>query len=192
MLFTLPNFEHTPPTPDAPNVRKREKRPVKLLNFKSYGHFAKDFPGIDPGFDYHIINQGTWSMHEFLIFLLREFTGPANLYITTWSINESVIQTMVGAKQEGMIKDIHFLFDFRVKKYRPAAFHLADKNFNVLLTSCHAKVTVIRGEYMDITILGSANYTRNNRIEAMILMPGKNDATQHQKWITDKFNSAKS
>jgi hypothetical protein len=169
-------------------VRKREKRPYQLLNFESYAQFSRMFEALDQNTDYHIINYGTWSMHEFLIFLLKNYTGPAELWITTWSINENVVQTLVGCKNEGLIKNIHFLFDYRVKKYRPAAWFLASQQFNCVLTSCHAKVTVIVGEKMSITIVGSANYNRNNRIEVMILMPGTDEANQHKNWISSRIS----
>ncbi len=191
MLFNTSEISSVPSSAEMAPVRKREKRPYQMLNFESYSQFSKNFTAIEPGFDYHIINFGTWSMHEFLLFLIKKFTGTAELWVTTWSINENVVQTLVAARNEGFIKQIHFLFDYRVKKYRPAAWFLANANFNCLLTSCHAKVTVIRGEKMDITIVGSANYNRNNRIEAMILIPGKHEAEQHQNWISNRIAATK-
>lgn len=178
-----------PPEESNSNVKQKPKRPWLMVSFESYAKFAQDFSTISPDCDYHIINHGSWSMHEFLLFLINKFTGPASLWITTWSISEKVIQQLVAAKMSGNIVSINFLFDYRVKKYRPAAYYLAEKHFNCRLTSCHAKVTVIKGEKMDLTIVGSANYTRNNRIEVMILMPGTDEAEKHSKWINNRITA---
>lgn len=190
MLFNTTDINEAP-VQDQENIIEHKKRAFDLLCFESYSKFAKEFPEIKPDHDYHIINYGTWSMHELVLYLVNRFCGPSELWVTTWSINENVVQSLVSAKTDGKITDIHFLFDYRVKKYRPGAWYLAQQHFDCVLTSCHAKVTVIQGQNMSLTILGSANYNRNNRIEAMILMPGNNEATNHKTWIANRIAHAK-
>jgi hypothetical protein len=48
---------------------------------------------------------------------------------------------------------------------------------------CHAKVTVIENDEWGISIVGSANYTRNPRIEAGVLFTCRNVAVFERDWI---------
>lgn len=189
-LFSLSDLEQATEAPAHTRVLHRRKRPAPVIACDGYRSIGQAITGMDPHRNYVVINYGVWSMLHLLLYLVRTFTGKAEVWITTWSINEDVIKQLVMTREQELIGQIHFLFDYRVKKYRPGAYFLAEKNFDTRITSCHAKVTVIRGEKMDVTVLGSANYTRNNRIEAMMIIPGKQEADDHQRWIDERLRLA--
>lgn len=113
----------------------------------------------------HVASRGAFSMHQ-LAFHILSLTGPAALFATTWAINEDVVSLLLGARQQGLVTDIHFLFDWRVRKYKPKAYALASANFRTHIVSLHAKVCVIENEQHSVAVVGSANWTRNSKIEA--------------------------
>lgn len=135
------------------------------------------------------MSDGKWSMIHLLLRILQA-TGPAEIWATTWSANEDSIRSLIDLHQSGYFTRLNFLFDFRVRKYRPAAYFLAKNHFNSRIASCHAKVTVISNEIWNIAIIGSPNYTRNDRIEAAVIFENKEIADFHKNWISKKMELA--
>jgi hypothetical protein len=113
----------------------------------------------------HVASCGAFSMHQLAFYVLK-VVGPARLYATTWAINEDVASMLLRAQQEGLLRSVTFLFDWRVRKYKPKAYALAAKNFTTHVTSLHAKVCVLEGEQRSVCVVGSANWTRNSKMEA--------------------------
>ncbi|RYY69346.1 MAG: hypothetical protein EOO13_09805 [Chitinophagaceae bacterium] len=124
-----------------------------------------------------------WSMHELLFYILTK-TGPAEVYIATWSMSENASRSILQMIESGMITRLSGVIDFRTKNRHPAAFQLAASIFSRMrLYSNHAKVTVIENENWSITITGSANYTNNPRAEAGVILPFKTSAEHNKAWI---------
>lgn len=158
--------------------------------------FSDDFkkviealPVLEPEKIYHLSNDGVWSMHQ-LVFHIVSLIGKADMYATSWSISEDVIKSIFEGYKSGLLTSVNFLFDYRVKKYRPKAYFFAKSNFNTRVLSCHAKVTVLMNDKYAVWIVGSANYTRNNRIEVCVLGSDRNTAEFHKNWILHKMNEA--
>lgn len=156
---------------------------------ENYLELAKGIPELIPGQTYHLVSLGRWSMHHMLFHILK-ITGPADVYATTWSISEDVVRHLVEGLTQGLIKSMNFIFDYRVRKYKPAAYFLAKQHFTSRVTSCHAKVTIIKNDSFDISIIGSANYTRNDRIEVGVIFTDKQTSEFHKNWITQELLSA--
>jgi hypothetical protein len=156
---------------------------------ENYKQLNESLSGIVPGETYHLVSLGRWSMHHLLFHLLK-ITGPAMVYATTWSISEDVVRHLVEARNQGLIKEMSFIYDYRVRKYKPAAYFLSKEHFTSKVTSCHAKVTILESETHSLTIIGSANYTRNDRIEVGVIFTDKETATFHKNWITTELQNA--
>jgi len=138
----------------------------------------------------HYASMGEWSMHD-LLFHLLEQTGPASVYISTWSLSENSIRQLLQKINDGIILKLYGVFDWRVKIRRPEAFQLARYNISdIRLTTTHAKVTVIENGKWNIAIEGSANYTNNPRIEAGVISCNKIAADFHKKWMLEKLNKS--
>ena len=138
----------------------------------------------------HYASIGEWSMHNLLFHLLNK-TGPANVFISTWSVSEDAVRQIIDKIKTGFILNIKAVFDWRVKLRRPEAFELAKFNIaDIRLTTCHAKVTIIQNENWDIVVVGSANYTNNPRIEAGVISCDKTAAEFHKSWMTEELNQA--
>ncbi len=135
----------------------------------------------------HYVSLAEWSMHDLLFHLLRQ-TGPADVYVATWSVSEDAVRQLIAKVNDGSIRKISGVFDWRVKLRNPEALALAKFNIaDIRLTTCHAKVTVIENDHWSIVIVGSANYTNNPRIEAGVISCDKTAAEFHKTWMLEEL-----
>jgi hypothetical protein len=137
-----------------------------------------------PGRNIHFACMVEWSMHELLDYILQR-TGPAVVYIATWSISEEGARYLTDLTEKGLITELHGLFDFRSTNRHPEAFHLAKQSVSRLrLYPCHAKVTLIINDKWQIAVNGSANYTNKKRIESGVISINNGVAEQHRDtWL---------
>ena len=138
----------------------------------------------------HFVTKGHWSSHELLTSLLA-VSGPANVSLTSWGLTEDPVRQLVALRSEGQIKELTMLIDRRIMVHCPTAYHLAKANIPRLrLINIHAKVIVVRSADWNITLITSANFTRNKRIEVGVISEDKTLAALHEGWIHEEFDGA--
>jgi hypothetical protein len=129
------------------------------------------------------VSLGDWSTHDLLFFLLEQ-TGPARVWFTTWAISEYAIRQLYQFVEHGMILQLKGIFDYRNGVRKPAELQFLQQiTTEIKPAKCHAKVTVIENDNWGISIVGSANFTRNPRIEAGVLFTCRNVAEFEKNWI---------
>ncbi|MCP5136573.1 MAG: hypothetical protein H6981_07225 [Gammaproteobacteria bacterium] len=139
----------------------------------------------------HYASMGDWSTHD-LVFHLLDQIGPAELHLATWSMTPDPIAQLIRMMDEGRLTAVHALLDWRIKVRGPEVLAMAKHRLaRVAVASCHAKVTVLRNADWRIAIVGSANYTRNPRIEAGIITTAPAVAEFHQAWIDAEIRGGK-
>jgi hypothetical protein len=152
---------------------------------------ADVFPEIKPGHSYHYASAGLWSVHDLLFYLLHQ-TGPADVWIATWSMTEDSCRMLVQGLEAGLIRSLRLLIDARVIRRNTAAYNFVKNHADqVRITANHAKVTVIENEAWAIAINGSPNYTNNPRIEAGVVTENRLVARAHKSWIEAEMAKAK-
>jgi hypothetical protein len=135
------------------------------------------------------VSLGDWSTHDLLFFLLEQ-TGPARVYFTTWAISEYAIRQLYNLIEQGMILELKGIFDYRNGIRKPAELQFLENiSTEIKPAKCHAKVTVLENDYWGISIIGSANYTRNPRIEAGVLFTLKEVAAFERNWIERELSN---
>lgn len=130
----------------------------------------------------HIPSLGAWSMHDVLAYILRQ-TGPANVWITSWTITEEPVRMLLELMDRGTILQLKALFSERVEAMNPSAHQLARFNLQVKLAKLHAKCIVVLNEQWGVTVNGSANFTRNPRIEKYVICTHRGVAEYERDWI---------
>lgn len=154
---------------------------------KEAAELISTFQNLQPDQNYHYSTAGAWSLHD-MIALASEKIGPAKLYLSTWTITEEPMRVLFGLIQKGLIEELNCLFDYRIEKRKAEAFQFAQVNASkIKLVKIHAKVAVLINEEWAITILGSANLTKNPRIEAGVLSSSLEVAEFHRNWITNEI-----
>lgn len=142
------------------------------------------------GHSTHYVSDGDWSMHDLVIELLKTYKH-SDLWITTYALRETPVRQLILAQDRGDILSVNMLIDYRAKMRTPEVFQLASQNMNrIHLTSIHAKVCVIRSAHGCVTVVGSANWTSNPRIEAGIVSLDPEVAAFHIDWIEKVMDNA--
>lgn len=138
---------------------------------------------------YQYCTAGAWSLHEQIAAICQKI-GPSRLFLTTWTITEEPMRVLFHLINQGLIEELHCIFDYRIEKQKAEAFQLAKVNSSrIKLTKIHAKVAVLVNDQWAVTILGSANLTKNPRIEAGIITTCRETADFHISWIVNEIEN---
>lgn len=137
--------------------------------------------------DIEIISDGAFSLHQLVKYIISILPQPCNIYATTWATTETIVSTLINMKRSNMIDNCYFLFDHRVMRYRPNAYILFKENFNCKILSIHAKICVIESKDVSIRIVGSGNWTRNNKIEVYSISSDREICNHYKDYITNEL-----
>lgn len=139
--------------------------------------------------EFHFVCDGSWSTHDLMIKLM-EIYAPCRVWMTTYSITEFPARILAGFVQKNMISELNVLMDYRAKDRYPAVQQLMSNISTIRLTPIHAKVLILENDQQGITLLGSANWTTNKRIEAGVFDRSPHVRNFHKEWILKKMNNA--
>ena len=156
---------------------------------KTQSKIAETLSGFDlkDGSSVHFYSNGTWSMHDLLFYFLKK-TPAAKVYLTTWAISEIAMRQLYTFLKDGLISELYAIIDYRNTSRKPAELEFIKQNATkIQLSKCHAKVTVIDHPDRCITIVTSANYTRNPRLEAGVITVGRQVGDFHKEWIIEEL-----
>lgn len=137
---------------------------------------------IVPNEHIHVPSMGAWSMHHLMAFILAH-TGPADVWFTTWTIAEEAVRIMLQDFEAGNIRQLRALLSERTEAMNPKAHQLVRFNIDVRFTKIHAKSLVVMNKDHAVTVGGSANFTRNPRIEKYIICTHREVAEHEVEWI---------
>ncbi len=159
----------------------------KVILAKESGQLVKMIEELDQECNYHFSTAGAWSLHDIIAQVCQKI-GTSRLFLSTWTITEEPMRVLFQLIQEGRISELNCLFDYRIEKRKAEAFQLAQVNAaRVKLTKVHAKVAVLIADHWAVSIIGSANLTKNPRIEAGVLSTCREVAEFHSGWITNEI-----
>lgn len=137
----------------------------------------------------HVPSFASWSMHDVLAHIVAQ-TGPADVWITSWTITELPVRRILELVDQGAIRSLRMLLSERVEAMNPAAHQLARFNMDVRLTKIHAKCIVVLNDEWGITVSGSANLTTNPRIEKYVICTHRSAALDELAWIDQVLDGA--
>ena len=125
---------------------------------------------IDPGIDKHFYSKGAFNLIQLVLYLLKQ-TGPAHVFISSYSISEDSLSTLLRYRDKGDILSIRFLIDNRVRTISPKPFDFLVTSFPGCYRCCalHAKVALIYNDTYTLSVVGSQNATHNPKLERGII-----------------------
>lgn len=123
---------------------------------------------LHPGAEKHYYSHGNFNLMRLVFYLLKQ-TGPAHVFLTTYSISQATLEGIQLRVHNGTIQSIRFLIDNRVRVMSPKPFQYMSENFNYRCISLHAKVALIENEDWKISIITSQNATDNPKLERGII-----------------------
>ncbi len=159
-------------SPNAEALRIALENPL-LVEGKSLKQLRTVIRAIAQGDTLVFATNGQWSSHELLRHCLQS-TGPAKVALTTWAVTEDPLRMIHQLINSGQITEFSCVFDYRTQKRKPEALQFAQSiKAQVKLTHCHAKILVIQNDTWSITVVSSANFTNNPRLEAGTIFTSK-------------------
>jgi hypothetical protein len=136
------------------------------------------------------ITDGTWSLYELIGYLLT-YTGPADVFLTSFSISDDSLRYLLALKEQGQIKHLKGLFDSSLRKTKTPLLYFAQSVFDAFrLTLNHSKLVLFAGEKMHLTVFASANLGRNRRIEAGFLDARPATFNQMHNKLSELYSNA--
>jgi len=137
----------------------------------------------------HYVTEGAWS-HWQLIDALINYLGTCSMLASSYAMSENAVRMLSGLKDSGKLKNLQCVIDNRIETRTAGSLQLlrnvADR---LCLTACHAKVTVLFNDQVMISVIGSANYTENKRIEVGMVTTDNVVAQIHSDWILQTLNT---
>ena len=175
-----------PADPESKQPEAVEASGASLYFTSETALVTKHLGKITQGQDKHFWSFGNFNMMK-LIFWVLEQTGPAEILMSTYSISPKTIQGIINRREKGLIRDIRFLVDNRVRSLSPKPFAFLIENFEYRCISIHAKVACIWNEHWQITIISSQNATDNPKMERGVIYTGFDIFNFDKKVLEDAF-----
>lgn len=192
MLYTFSPQEAAPPAPaELPTAGKvcasdfadrSEMVATMLLSPKGLGQIL-------PGQEKHFYSKGAFNLVQLVLYLLRQ-TGPAHVFLSSYSIAEDSLQALRRREEAGEILSIRFLIDNRVRTISPKPFDYLATAFEGKYRCCalHAKVALIWNDAWHIAVVTSMNATHNPKLERGIIYTSKDIFDFDLKTLNDEFD----
>jgi len=141
----------------------------------------------------HIVGltMGKFSLIDMIHSILKK-TGPADLYIATWSAGIKDAHQVKWMLDTSLIRSVRLLTDHsyvnRQSKYAMAIEDLFGKA-NIRTSEMHAKFVVIKNEEFSVTILSSMNLNANKTCESFVIYENEDVTQFHMGFIQHHFES---
>jgi hypothetical protein len=141
------------------------------------------------GKDKHFYSNGGFNLIQLMLYVLKQ-TGPADIFLSTYSIAEDSVTTLRRYVDQGKIRSIRFLIDNRVRSISPKPFAHLIASFpdEYRCTALHAKVACISNDEWHVSIVGSQNATHNPKLERGIIHTSREIWDFDNKILNDEFN----
>jgi hypothetical protein len=146
-----------------PEVNVSAQVPGEFADDKSKA-LIKSIGQLQNGRTTHYYSYGNFNLVRLLIHLLKQ-TGPANIFMTSYSFSQASIEQLLNYRQKGLITSFRVIVDNRVKTMSPIPFQMLSTAFDYRCTSIHAKVALIWNDNWHISVVTSQNATDNPKME---------------------------
>lgn len=174
----------------ADNIRRESDNVSRIIpggktsDGVSSGKMKEFLPELQHDHSYHYVNKARWSTHDLLQYYLLPLTGPAKVWMTTWSITTGPATILVDLLRTGLITDLSAIISSRLRVTCPNALQmLMLSEARIALAELHAKVLVIQNDTWSISVVGSQNWSNIKRIEAGVIDTSAQVAAGHIQWI---------
>ena len=151
----------------SPVIHKRAKQTRYLARAFSAESEAKAVGGLTPGCEIYGFTKGQFSLIDLIEHCLT-CTGPADVFIATWSAAAGDIQRAHKFLKNGRIRTIRFLVDYSFQSRKPEFCQELVATFGndvLRVTVTHAKYVMIRNDDWNLVIRTSMNLNYNPRFE---------------------------
>jgi len=151
---------------ESPTVVKRKRRKRRIRK-SAVGNAAAAICPIEPGCEIFGFTKGQFSLTDIVLHILQ-YTGPADVVISTWTAAHADIQTHHRLLASGGVRSLRFIIDRGFPSRQPEYCDLLVSKFGpdaIRVTKTHAKFVLIRNDAWNLAIRTSMNLNMNPRFE---------------------------
>ena len=117
-------------------------------------------------------------------------TGPASIYISTFSTSEEFLRRIFKLRQKGMLTSAVMLADLKASRKTVNLYRFISSVFDdVYLTENHSKVILIHNAQWHVSICTSQNQTRGNRTESGMISTSQDIYSKLLSQFSDIVNN---
>ena len=151
---------------------ERELEDIGLAKGQSFPSFIADaekaltrsIGQLENGREHHFYSWGNFNLVRLISYLIKQ-TGPAHVFMTSYSFSQKSIEQLQHKIGKGEILSFRVILDNRVRVMSPKPFQMIASSFDYRCISVHAKVALIWNDRWKITIETSQNATDNPKLE---------------------------
>ena len=119
---------------------------------------------LENGREHHFYSWGNFNLVRLISYLIKQ-TGPAHVFMTSYSFSQKSIEQLQHKIGKGEILSFKVILDNRVRVMSPKPFQMIASSFDYRCISVHAKVALIWNDHWKISIVTSQNATDNPKLE---------------------------
>jgi hypothetical protein len=147
--------------------RPRAKGKRELRDVRRAKTAAAAIAGLTKSNQLYGFTKGQFSLLDLIIACL-EFTGPARLFVSTWTAARHEILKLQDLLEAGQIRDVRWLIDFTFARRDPEAANQIRQTFgldSVRVSQNHAKFCLFENDQWRLVLRSSMNLNMNPRFE---------------------------
>lgn len=104
-----------------------------------------------------------------LSWILRQ-TGPADVYVTTFSTSDAFLRGFLNLKKKGLLQETVLLADLKASRKTYRLYKEMQQSFDaVYLAKNHSKVVLVQNDRWTVTAVSSQNQTYGDRAECTVV-----------------------
>src|SRR5512133_2996123 len=119
---------------------------------------------LENGREHHYYSWGNFNLVRLISYLIKQ-TGPAHVFMTSYSFSQKSIEQLQNKISKGDILSFKIILDNRVRVMSPKPFQMIASSFDYRCISVHAKVALLWNNAWKISIVTSQNATDNPKLE---------------------------
>ncbi len=101
---------------------------------------------------------------------ILEQTGPADVYVSTFSTSDAFLRGFYNLKKKDMVLKSVLLADLKASKKTYRLYKEMQQNFDaVYLSQNHSKVVLVQNDEWTVTVISSQNQTYGDRAECTLV-----------------------
>jgi len=148
---------------------------------------TKNIGDIIRGRDIHYYSYGNFNLVRLIVYLLKQ-TGPAHVFMTSYSFSQRSIEQLLNLREKGKLLSMKVIIDNRVKTMSPKPFEMLSSSFDYRCSAIHAKVALIYNPRWKISIVTSQNATDNPKMERGTIFTNPDIFNFDFTALTNEFN----
>lgn len=144
---------------------------------------AAHLPLLQNGYGYHIELDWKWCLHHVVAHCIK-LIGKCELHFATYAIKNEQALMFCDMLKKNLLSEISALCDYRLPVTDPNAHDLLQRNCtHFALARTHAKLVCLRNEHTALTIVSSANFTSNTKLDVAVITVDRSVTDARIEWI---------